>query len=580
MDKHFKRLFTLILLLLIIPAGGWCEIKIDIDMPTEFYENSPMYATIIVSHSKNDKINLGSFKLDNQPIEVELQREQVMTARGDLVLSMYRFLLPAAPKGLHILPRIKLSVAGKEYQSTPRTYEVKTADSPRAPTREQEAKSKPFLRLEAFINGPQELFPGQRTTLGYRYFFNSAIEMTNETMPLLAAEGLVKIGDKIIKNDELDGIYVQQIEQMVEAAKPGEYTFGPSTIEGRPYENALGRRVYGSQLLSSSVPPITLSVKPFPETGKPASFNGALGSYLWQVSLKSPSTVTIGEEVELLVEAAGSGNIESLNLPELCCQPGMSGLFKLNDLPAVGKVEGKTKRFTVKLRPLSTAIKAIPQLEFSSFDPDAGKYIVFHSKPIPLEVIEPKNQPTNNAEESDAPKNPSGTKLYTKIQAPLQAEGQAAAIEIESLYPLKVSDLKNLTLGTWWSLLLIPFSAAAIVFQLNILRYLSELNLSHPKETAWEVFNEALKAKWGSAESHALLNQAFLLKLFEIGEITSHKIPPELLADEGLTGKVRLLLLKMEEQRYAGKSLPKEQADQLLEEAKDLFGQLRSGEEK
>lgn len=594
MNRLFTSLPSLLWLATISSSMLWAEVSIDIDIATQFQEQAPINATVIVSHGKNEKIDLKSFKLDNQPLQVEFQGEEQMTATGDLVLSMYRFTLPPQPKGLHILPGMKVTVANKVYQSVPRTYEVKgtaTAQPSRSyvtpstrpsPPASSATPSNYLLKLEAFISGPQELYPGQRTIVGYRYFYNTSLDTTREVLPLLEAEGLIKVGDKSIKERESQGVSVLQIEQMVEGHKPGEYAFGPSILEGRPYQaDQLGRRVYSKQILSSSVPSVPLSVKPFPEANKPPSFKGAVGNFVWQVSLNSPSTINIGDEIDLLIEVTGKGNLDSVNIPELCCQPGMSGLFDLSNLPPVGEIAANTKRFHVKLKPLSNSIKAIPQLEFSSFDPEVQKYLTSYTQPIALKVLPSPQKETT----SEIRKSPSSEPLTpapistdtTKPVAPLQAEALAADIEIESLYPLKVADLYNLTLGTWWSLLLIPFCIAAILFQLNLQEYLSKLQLKPKITTSDALFSQALAASLGSSRGQTLLSQALLLRLKENGEIPSADIAPDKLSPEGTVGEVRALLCEMQERRYAGKELP--QDDDLLHKTRLLFEKLQSLED-
>lgn len=599
MDRIFKRLLCVFFYCLCAYTGqASAEVKVDVDLATEFNESEPIAGTIIVSHPNAEAVDIKSFTLDNRPLTVEFQKEQPMTT-GDLILSFYRFTQAPQSKGLYILPPIKVRVGKEEYRSIPRTYAVKqtSAQAPlpgnRAsaysaggyqppPPSSAPSPAEQFLKLEAFVNGPEELYPSQRTIVGYRYFYNVNIETTREILPLLDAEGFIKIGDKTIKQEQSDGINAQQVEQTIEANKPGDYSFGPSFLDGRSYTiNALGQRTYGSQPLSSTVPAVKIQVLPFPEAGKPASFKGALGDFIWKTSLNSPATVNVGDEVKLVVEVSGPGNLDSVNLPELCCQPGMSGLFSLSDLPATGQISGDTKRFDVNLRPLSTSLKAIPSFEFSSFDPDTRTYITVNTDSIPLKVMPSQQEgasPVKPASTSLAPSPPSEAAAPTPEEAPpqappLQAEAAASAIEIESLYPLKASDLENLTLGTWWSLLLIPFGLAAILFQVNLSKYLEEAKLQPKALSGAQILANAESSPPGSTERYFLISQALLLRLEEMGLIASSNIAPEALSTQGLTGKVRTFLCDMQEKRYTGQQLKEEI---LLIEAKALFKELQS----
>lgn len=571
-------------------------VQVDVDIESQFFGSAPIAGTVIVSHSKEEKIDPTRFKLGNEPLKVELIKEEPMTASGDLVLSLFRFQLPPKTIGLHIFPEVTVVIGGKDYQSVPRTYEVKDAASnnylppPQAQIQSQQysppqtslpqaVKPQPYLQLKTYIDGPEELYPGQQIMVGYRYFYTSSLDTTQEVIPLLDAEGFTKIGDKLIAEKELNGMSVQQITQKIEAKEPGDYTFGPSILEGYSYELDSGRKVYSKEKLSSTAPAITLHVVPFPKADKPPSFNGAIGNFTWTVKLVSPTTVHVGDEIELSIDAKGDGNLDSVKLPELCCQPGMSGLFRLSDLPPVGEAKGDTKHFDVKLRPLSTAIKAVPQLEFSNFDPSTKKYVLFHSDPIPLTVISlPSATSQPEPEAKSLPATPAQPEKESPKEQALPSEPSVEAIDIGSSYPLQSKDLHNLPFGTWWSLLILPFGCAALIFQYNLSRYLAALKLKPKVISSEEIFSRAQSAPLGSAEAHTLLSQAFLQRLEEKGAISTADITPEALPATGVIGEVRTLLCAMEETRYAGTET-QEKEEALLKKARSLFDKLKNGGE-
>ncbi|MBA3237561.1 MAG: BatD family protein [Parachlamydiaceae bacterium] len=563
-------------------------VEVDIDIKPQFFGSAPIEGTVIVSHSKEEKVDPESFKLGTETFKVELIKEEPMTASGDLILSLYHFKLPPRLKGPHIFREVTVDVGGTKYQSVPRTFEVKDApaSTPSAPAKydtpteqppsqqpasSQTASIPPFLQLKTYVGGPEELYPGQQIIIGYRYFYTGNIDTTQEVIPLLEAEGFTKIGDKVITERELNGLSVRQITQKIEAKQPGEYTFGPSLLEGYAYESDLGRKVYAKEKLSSSAAAVVLRVSPFPEDGKPPSFNGAIGKFVWTVKLISPTTVHTGDEVELSIDVKGDGNLDSVKLPELCCQPGMSGLFSLSDLPPVGELKGDTKHFDVKLRPLSTSIKALPKLEFSYFDPETKKYVIFHSDPIPLSVVpldtskpSVKNLPipdTTPAEE-------------TQQKQALATNSSVEAINTESSYPLQEKDLHNLPFGTWWSLLILPFGCAALLYQYNLFKYLEAIKSKPKIIDSEDLFSQAQAAPLGSAEAHELLCQAFLHRLAETGEINSPEINPEALPTTGIIGEVRTLLLALEETRYAGRET-RDKEETLMKNARHLFEKLK-----
>lgn len=549
------------------------EVDVHADVETrELFENMPVKGLITINHPRQTAIDEKTFKLDNAPLAVTLVKEEPMTATGDLVLSIYSFELGPQPKGAHSLPSVSVKVGGKEYRSIPTTYQIKDSSAPTSPAPGTAAGSGSdsgvVLRFEPFIEGPTVLYPGQQTLVGYNYIFNVNLEATAEETPLLEAKGLIKIGEKIIKEGENQGLNILQVAQIVQGDKPGDYTFGPSRLEGKAYRiNSIGQRNYIKQKIAVTAPALTIKVVPFPTADKPVSFNGALGNYTWQVKLLSPAMVQVGDEVSLGIDASGKGDLASLALPELCCQPGISGFFRLSDLPPIGTVDGPIKHFVVTLRPLTDAIKEIPSLEFSSFDPEAKKYIVVQSEPIPLTV-----KPA--ASQASSVRTPKPT--TPRQEAPLgdweDQWNQTSLIAIEGNYPLSSSDLQNLFLGTWWSLLVLPLGVGAFIFQINLKRQLEKMPSQRAAEQGNMLLQEALSAPQGSADQYRLLQKALLVKLVEKQELGSADIAVEQLATSGMQGKVRSLLLAIEEKRFSGQTgYPNAQQ---LKEAKEIGSEL------
>ena len=219
------------------------------------------------------------------------------------------------------------------------------------------------------MEGTQPLYPGQRALVGYRYLYNTSVQLTEENLPLLETTDFRKIGEKIIKDSEQGNLSITDVWQIIEAQQPGEYTYGPSVIAGKPYvQDASGKRVYLKPSLKSEIPPFKVVVDAFP-SGKPGSFNGAVGNFSFTQNLLSAPELRVSDRIDLQMIVSGTGQLDNLMAPDLCCQPGFSGFFKTSDLPTVGKIENNKKIFVVPLYPLTPYVKEIPSVEFSYFDP-------------------------------------------------------------------------------------------------------------------------------------------------------------------------------------------------------------------
>ena len=111
----------------------------------------------------------------------------------------------------------------------------------------------------------------------------------------------------------------------------------------------------------------------------------------------------------------------------------------------------------MKLRPLSTSITEIPSLEFSSLNPDDGKYTVIKTEAIPIKILAVSVKPEANPPKVGAQDPNLQNQKEPQIVQPL---------EIPSSETLDSSDLGNLHFGTWWVLFLIPFGIGFFNFSI------------------------------------------------------------------------------------------------------------------
>lgn len=162
-------------------------------------------------------------------------------------------------------------------------------------------------------------------------------------------------------------------------------------------------------------PPIQLKVIPFPEKGKPSSFQGAVGNFRLSATLDK-NAVKQNEPVTLKLVIEGEGNIETLNKPKIPEVP----KFKIYDadtssqLFKTGNVIGGQKTFEVVFIPIEAGSLKIPSLEFSFFNPVAVSYQVLKTPEFPIQVA-PSEQPFK------LPKNLSEQEVFKKE---IQLEGK------------------------------------------------------------------------------------------------------------------------------------------------------------
>ncbi len=139
-------------------------------------------------------------------------------------------------------------------------------------------------------------------------------------------------------------------------------------------------------------PPIQITVKPFPEQGKPPSFESAVGNFRISATADK-SVVKQNEPVTVKIVIEGEGNIETLNKPKI---PEMKA-FKVYDsdtssqLYKTGDVIGGRKTFEIVFIPTEAGQKKIPKLDFSFFNPSSHSYVTLNTPEFPL-TVEPSEQ--------------------------------------------------------------------------------------------------------------------------------------------------------------------------------------------
>ncbi|MBI3313265.1 MAG: protein BatD [Candidatus Omnitrophica bacterium] len=187
-----------------------------------------------------------------------------------------------------------------------------------------------------------------------------------------------------------------------------EYTINPGTLKAsireEPQSSGVFDEFFNDSFFSGGSffaqrqnrllkpPVIHITVKPFPEAGKPASFDGAVGNFRLS-STADKEIVKQNEPVTMKIVIEGEGNIETLTKPVL---PEIAG-FKVYDsdtssqLFKTGNVIGGRKVFEIVFIPLEAGEKKIPSIEFSFFNPARAQYATLRTPVYNLKV-EPSAQ--------------------------------------------------------------------------------------------------------------------------------------------------------------------------------------------
>ena len=536
------------LMLLLIPFGLYAIATNNVDAEVQWdsiYANTPYTVTISVTHDSGDKIDPMSFTANNKKINPVFLKSVKMSVSSPLEISMYTIEMPGMPQGLQLLPTFSVKMNGTVYSSIPSGFEVKAAPppassapppqaappqaKPAAPVPQKPivspgpgavAASQPALKLEAIFTGTVPLYPGQRFYLGYRYLYNTSVDLSEEKLPLLEAKGFKKIGDKQIDNGVEQGASVTQVVQKVESETPGKYIFPASQIVGYAYKvDSKGQKIYDRTSLTSSLPSFEIQVLPFPEQGKPASFQGAIGNFDFQAKLISPTNVQVGDKIQLQLTVTGTGELEQLLPPDLCCQPGFSGFFKPSDLPPVTKIQGDTKTFLIELFVQNSNISSIPPIEFSFFNPSTKTYEKKVSAAIPLNVT-----------------------ASGKTEITREMEPSAIANETSPFSPISVRSSYAIPLG-----LITLIGLALLALQAHYHQQKKEVAATITPLLSKNLYNEAKQQESHPDLFYPLAIKAIRQKMWEEKQIDSVNVPLDKIPDSAL----KTLLVRLENTRFS-----------------------------
>lgn len=225
-----------------------------------------------------------------------------------------------------------------------------------------------------------------------------------------------------------------------------------------------------NQAVTLKSQPVTILVKPLPETNKPASFNGAVGDFSIDAHLEKNS-FPANEAGKLVVRISGKGNLQLLTAPVLQWPAGIDPFDpKVSDDldKTVVPVEG-TKTIEYNFSVNKEGEYSLPAITFSFFDPVSATYKTISTKDIPFTV--------------------------TKATGPAVTDTAGTRIE-------KVSGINRIFSNRWW---IIEF--LAVVFVVGIIIWIWKENKTKGKqETVAETVKEE-EQKFEAIIETAAINQ-------------------------------------------------------------------------
>ncbi len=331
----------------------------------------------------------------------------------------WQLVVPAP--GEYLIPPVSVVADGQEFQSRPITI-VATAGPPPIPDvaaedlvfaritadRERIYLGEPLrvtLRVwvspfrHAQLNGPldsEQMWQFVDTGNSDWGDFANAIEQLRTPFGGLRLRGR----REIVQRDGGEAIYYRyDFDAQIWPRRAGALAVAPVEVK-MEYPTEIGRtrsvwsfdrslRVTRSQRVAARATPPEVEVLAPPESGRPPTFNGAVGRFAFRVDAK-PTQVAVGDPITLTLtvedRTPGGTRLDLLAPPPLERVPDMERDFRVPADPLTGVVDGHRKTFTQTVRAKHDGVAAIPAIPLAYFDPEAETYVTVASDPIPLEV--------------------------------------------------------------------------------------------------------------------------------------------------------------------------------------------------
>lgn len=316
----------------------------------------------------------------------------------------YSYVLQPTQKGILTIKQGVIEYDGETYKTLPVKVTVTDAiQMPKDPN-DPDFKAGEGIHLVAEVSQANP-YLNEPVTVVYKLYFDPRFQVRNV---------------QEVDNPKYNGFYSQQINIDKLEAVQGKY-------EGQDYAMVLWRKVilYPQETGAKPLEPLsinldidvptgrrnfflepeyksvsktisagarTINVKPLPESGKPASFTGAVGKFNFEVT-PSKTELRSGESLDLEISVSGIGNLKLFTLPKT----EFPSAFEVFDPEHKEQVNTPLSGMNGKISDKYTIIPqfkgkyTIKPIAFSYFDLATKSYKTITSKEITITVLDNPN---------------------------------------------------------------------------------------------------------------------------------------------------------------------------------------------
>ncbi len=289
-------------------------------------------------------------------------------------------LIPQAV-GDFALSDIRFAYQGNAYFANPGSIRVSGADT------YIDVSTNAIHQVEAEVNTSQP-YLNAPFTYTFRHLYTTVLPTRESPTPRLPT-----FRDFFVETLQKVPTYTQQIRGR---------TFWVEEYTHKLYPKKAGQIVLAPAELLLPLPqgrktlktkPLTLTVQPIPETGRPPHFNGAIGEYQISAEIER-GWIEVGHPLTFTVRISGHGNIQTVTPPKL---PTIAGVM-VSGPNLVADSTLTNRGYAYVLTPARTGALRIPAIKYGYFDPSRAVYATTETTPIPISV---RPNPNDTLDDTD-----------------------------------------------------------------------------------------------------------------------------------------------------------------------------------
>nr|WP_315144436.1 BatD family protein [uncultured Flavobacterium sp.] len=371
------------------------------------------------------------------------------------------FLLPTR-KGTLVIKQAAIEFNGQVYKTSPVKITVTNAVQQSEEENDGQISADNNLYLVADVSKTNP-YINEPITVVYKLYFSFNIGISNwrelskpkyndfwsqniDIKQLVAEEGMFK-GERFR--------YVVLRKTVLYPQKSGKLEIEPLSLDIDVQLPTNRRDMFGQMMIRETSKRVsagakTIAVKGLPESGKPAHFSGAVGSFDFKVT-PSKTTLHNGESLELVVSAAGKGNLKLFTLPK----PVVPNALEMYDPIHTESVNTPLSGMAGKISDSYTIIPQfkgtypIKPMQFSYFDLNSGSYKTITSPEILVTVLDGPTATDSTAVASTAKNKISNVEQFKFIKLKTELEDVHAKDFLGS--------------NSFYALLLLPFGIIPLI---------------------------------------------------------------------------------------------------------------------